>query len=101
MSLSDTVIPIVTVVIGLGFGLWFSYLLLIGIKKVFPNIDLWMRYSVFKGNINPEWIEFCGEYMDLNKSWIEMEKTLLKLGWSVKKVREITYIYEKLKGGID
>ena len=96
--------PIITAVFIGGFVLWILFLIYKGIKKLNPNFNYWIKYSLFRKKFNEKVVEWCMDAITNDMNRLDSEKFLLVKGVNPKRIKETMYIYDKVlenmqKGG--
>jgi len=107
MSWVQTILtPIITGVFIGGFVLWSLFLIYKGIKKTYPNINFWVKYTIFRKKVDERVVEWCMDAISKDMSNLNVEKFLLMKGVKPKRIKETIYIYDQvldktLEGGIN
>lgn len=94
---SDWIIPIITVVIGLGFasGLYFLFKFLF--ELFFGKLGLWIKYKIFRRDYDEEQVEFCVDVLEKGLEEEDVKRHLLINNIPLKKAEEIIFIFKQIK----
>lgn len=71
------------------------------VNKISPNLKYIIKYTIFKKKYNEDVVEILMEFDQANFSVDRVKKIFLLHGFTMKKTKELIYIYQqiRMKGG--
>ena len=95
--ISNVLIPIISMTLVVGFLTGVGWLVYRGLNKLIPNLNLWIKYNLFKRKMSEDSIEWCYNLLSVGGTEIDARMMLLKKGFEPEKVEEMLYIFNQVK----